>query len=204
MANFLKGLGRTLGTAAGTAGAAIGGFQQDQEQATRRAAMAAEEQRAAEDSRVRNALLTKQTAQVGLPQPKGTLIVPRGARAVNEDTGKVVAEGLPPEPQTELVTTAGGKLKVYNKDTQTFTPTAETKDVPVDPFARMAETYRQEHDTRDAENWQRIYTGLMEPKRDKYGDTIEGTGLSPKDASEKADAAMGGHPRLAPKVSARP
>lgn len=78
--------------------------------------------------------------------------------------------------------------------------TEQARREPVDPFARMAETFRQQSERASADKWQAIYLEYLKPKYNSYGQPIEGTGMSPGAAALKADQAMGGRPSLAPKV----
>jgi hypothetical protein len=129
---------------------------------------------------------------------------------------QLIAEGRPEEEaefwsEKEVTSAdlAAQKTKAENERIKhaadvelTKARTEQARRAPVDPFARMAETFRQQQEKTAAERWQALYVDFLKPKRNQMGDIIAGTGMSPAEAAQKADEAMGGRPALAPKVKA--
>lgn len=159
----------------------------------------AEEQRAA---RVQEALaqstIKKNASDMGKLQ-----ILNRGDVGVDPVTRAVVAHGSAPEPNYDFVTNNTNQRVRVNKDTlqSDVVPGVTVREAadPAESFGKMAE---KQHQQMLAENWQKVYMHHLTPQRDKYGDVVDGTGLTPAEAAERADEAMGGHPLLAPRISA--
>ena len=114
-------------------------------------------------------------------------------------------EGLTKEDLAERKVKAEEARTKHAADVElTKARTEAARRAPVDPFARMAETFRQQSERASADKWQAIYLEYLKPKYNSYGQPIEGTGMTPAAAAKKADEAMGGRPNMAPKVPVEP
>ncbi len=143
---------------------------------------------AARARRQRKAYIKQQLIAEGHPEEKAEFWSEQGVTSEDLATKKVKAENE--------------RIKHAADVELTKARTEQARRAPVDPFARMAESFRQQQEKAAADRWQDIYTSFLKPKYDQRGDPIAGTGLSPAEAAQKADEAMGGRPALAPKVKA--
>lgn len=197
MASFLGGLARGIGGVANAASQTIQGYATDKQDALKQRLAEEKEKRESESERVRNALLAKQTDLLGKPVPREFMTIGKGQRLVDPNSGKVIAEGAPADDEYTFERAKGGKLMRVNKKTLETADTGIVQDEPTDFFARFAEQARVDADQRAAADWQRIYVSKLNPTG-KYE-----TPMSVTEAAAAADEAMGGRPRLAPKVGAQ-
>lgn len=117
-------------------------------------------------------------------KPEVPRVVPRQDVTLNI-RGKPVAGSFDP---------SAGKYYYEGQEVQN-----PEKFVSPDPMTRFFEGQRQEQDQRQAAQWQQLYLKYLGNPADPNSESME-----PAEAAAAADAAFGGHPRLAPKVGGPP